>query len=338
MKNNIKKIFALLIVVSMALSLAACGNSEPAEREFVVSDELVEAAFIDLSTEAVVNIFDEAAALGGEPALSTMLMPVASGTKTSGGNKAEIDYSNTNLGYVMVRYTQSTTQRLKVQITGPSGVTYTYDLASDNEFDTFPLSDGNGKYKIVVYKNISGTSYSTVHSFSTEVVLDNEFAPFLLPNQYVDYNENSLCVAKARELVAGKTETLDMVKAIYNYVVSNYSYDTYKAATVESGYLPVLDDIYNEKKGICFDYAALATAMLRSIDIPTKLVIGYSGTQYHAWINVYSEESGWMTGVIFFDGETWKLMDPTFASSGRQSASIMSYISNASNYSAKYSY
>lgn len=53
------------------------------------------------------------------------------------------------------------------------------------------------------------------------------------------------------------------------------------------------------------------TAMLRSQDIPTKLVVGYTGNLYHAWINVYLEGQGWVDNIIYFDGTSWKLMDPT---------------------------
>ncbi len=78
--------------------------------------------------------------------------------------------------------------------------------------------------------------------------------------------------------------------------------------------------------------------MLRSQDIPTKLVVGYSGNLYHAWISVYLEGQGWVDDVIYFDGTSWKLMDPTFASSSGQSKEIMQYIGDGSNYRAKYSY
>ena len=98
------------------------------------------------------------------------------------------------------------------------------------------------------------------------------------------------------------------------------------------------EDLLAQKKGICFDYAALMTAMLRSQDIPTKLVVGYTGNLYHAWINVYLEGQGWVDNIIYFDGNSWKLMDPTFASSSGQSQEIMQYIGNGSNYRAKYSY
>lgn len=126
--------------------------------------------------------------------------------------------------------------------------------------------------------------------------------------------------------------------AIYDWVVDNISYDYNLAATVSSGYLPNVDNILATKKGICFDYAALMTSMLRMENVPTKLVVGYSGSVYHAWISVYTRESGWIDNVIYFDGNTWKLMDPTFASNGKRSSEIMAYIGNGSNYRQRFSY
>ena len=125
---------------------------------------------------------------------------------------------------------------------------------------------------------------------------------------------------------------------VYDYVVTNLTYDRQKAATVQSGYLPVLDTVLAEKKGICFDYASLMTGMLRSQGVPCKLVVGYAGTAYHAWINVWSEETGWIDGAIYFDGTSWQRMDPTFASTGKQSAKIMAYIGDGKNYTVKYIY
>ena len=223
-------------------------------------------------------------------------------------------------------------------MTGPSGVKYTYDLNSSGDYEVFPLSDGSGKYSVGVYQNVSGTKYATLYTVSMDVALKDEYAPFLLPNQYVNYNSQSKVVAKAAELTAGKATVLQKIDAVYSYVIKNITYDKEKAQTVQSGYLPDVDAILASGKGICFDYAAVMTAMLRSQGIPTKLVIGYAGTAYHAWINTWSEESGWIEGVIFFDGTTWKLMDPTFASSGNSSDAIMKYIGDGTNYSAKYLY
>ena len=196
----------------------------------------------------------------------------------------------------------------------------------------------NYRRRLYFGKNISGTKYSTVLGASLSAKLADEFAPFLRPNQYVNYTEDSTAVAKGAELTAGIEDNLEKVAAVYDYVVKNLTYDRKKAQTVKSGYLPDIDKVLEEKKGICFDYAALMAAMLRSQEVPVKLVVGYTGTVYHAWLNVWSEESGWVDGMIYFDGADWKLMDPTFASSGKQSESIMKYINNPSNYTAKYLY
>ena len=154
----------------------------------------------------------------------------------------------------------------------------------------------------------------------------------------MDYANAPKAVAKAAELAGNETDPLKLVEIIYDYVVTNLTYDKKLAATVKSGYLPVLDNVLAKKTGICFDYASLMTGMLRSLGVPCKLVVGYAGSTYHAWINVWSEETGWVTGAIYFDGSAWQRMDPTFASSGNQSSSIMKYIGNGKNYNPMYLY
>ena len=175
-------------------------------------------------------------------------------------------------------------------------------------------------------------------SISQSVTLSDEFAPFLRPNQYVNYSAASDAVAVAAQLTRDMSEPLEKVGAVYDYVVKTLSYDAQKAMSVQSGYLPVLDDVLESKKGICFDYAALMTGMLRSQSVPCKLVVGFADNAYHAWISVWTEQGGWIDGVIFFDGSRWQRMDPTFASAANKSAEIMKYIGDGSHYTTKYLY
>ncbi len=259
-------------------------------------------------------------------------MPDASGTVTYSGGGATIDASNTSNGYLMVKYTGSN-QRIKVQIT--KGTTYTYDLNARNAFEVYPLTEGNGSYSIKVFENVSGNQYAQLLSQTISVSLSNEFAPFLYPNQYVNFNSGSAAVGVAAQLAAGK-DPLGVVDAVYKYVIANVSYDYGKAQTVQSGYLPNIDSTLASHTGICFDYAALMTAMLRSQDIPTKLVIGYTGNLYHAWVSVYIAGEGWIDNIIHFDGQKWSYMDPTFMSTGGESAK--QYVGTGSNYQEKYSY
>lgn len=330
--QRLTALFALVLAVALT---AGCGCSETSSTS-KKSEKKV--AYTNAAKVKKADIGSEMVALSSGPAVSTTLMPTPSGKLVKKSQNAVIDYSNTSDGYIMVKYTGSTSKKLKAQVFGPSGTTYTYDL-SGGIWATFPLSDGNGDYKVTVYRNISGTKYSIVLSTSFSVSLRDEFAPFLRPNQYVNYSTNAQkTIAKAKVLCSGKAAPLDKVDAVYNFVVKTLTYDKREAASVKSGYLPVLDKVLAKKSGICFDYAALMTAMLRSQEVPCKLVIGYAGTAYHAWISVYSPKSGWIDAAIYFDGDTWKRMDPTFASSGKRSKSIMKYIGNNSNYTAKYLY
>ncbi|MCI2058987.1 MAG: transglutaminase-like domain-containing protein [Oscillibacter sp.] len=329
--KRLMKCAAVLALALVLLLPAGCG-----QREQTPAAEI--SAYTDAVTLKELELEAEAVPLAAAPAVSTTLMPEASGTLTKKNDKAVIDYSNTEDGYVMVSYTASTAKKLKAQVKGPSGTTYTYDIHAGGGWTTFPLSDGSGAYKVTVYENTSGSQYATVLSLEFTVTLRDEFAPFLRPNQYVNYAAAPNTRAKAAALCKGLSDPLDKVKAVYQFVVTNLTYDHQKAASVQSGYLPVLDTVLAEKTGICFDYASLMTAMLRAQGVPCKLVVGYAGTAYHAWINVWSADKGWITAAIYFDGDTWQRMDPTFASSAKQSKTIMKYIGDGSHYSAKYIY
>ena len=261
----------------------------------------------------------------------------ASGIREQRAEKAVIDYSHTEDGYVMVQYTTQSSHRIKTQVKGPSGTAYTYNVTPEM-WEVFPLSDGNGSYQVTIYENVTENKYAAVTGVSFEVKLRDEFAPFLLPNQYVNYGTARKTVLRAAELAGNEADPLKKVELVYSFVVGELAYDAEKAAVVKSGYLPVLDRVLEEKKGICFDYAALMAGMLRSQGVPCKLVVGYSGNAYHAWISVWSEDTGWVDGAIFFDGTTWQRMDPTFASSGKKSDSIMAYIGDGKNYTEKYLY
>ncbi len=338
-KKSIRTSTAVLL--ASAVLYGCAGNSAPAgtghsaEMQETSASEAAETLGVEDSAETLAVIEDEAVPLYQKPAGSDVRTPVASGSVTYGNGRATIDASNTSNGYVMIKYTGGQS-RIKIQIA--KSTTYTYDLNARNTYEVFPFTEGNGTYSIKIFENVSGNQYAQVMSQNISVSLADEFAPFLTPNQYVNFSNGSAAVNKGAELAASAADEIGVVTNVYNYVINNITYDTAKAASVQSGYLPNVDQVLAQKTGICFDYAALMTAMLRSQDIPTKLVIGYSGGLYHAWVNVYIDNIGWGDNFIYFDGHNWALMDPTFASSGGQSESIKQYIGNGSNYQAKYTY
>jgi hypothetical protein len=324
-------VFSLVLVMATLPFLAGCSTGGSAGESGSTGIEGEEPNLVTADIE------DQEVPLANQPAVNKFLIPTAPGITLYKGGNVQLDASNTKEGYLMVQYS-GTNPKIKVQITKAKGITYTYDLNARKAYEVFPLSEGDGAYTIKVFENISGTKYSQAFSKTVEVKLTNAFLPFLYPNQYVNFGTGSTTVAKGLEVTKGTEAQLKKVEKIYNYVVGNLTYDKEKAATVKSGYLPEVDRILAMKKGICFDYAAVMATMLRSQNIPAKLVVGYAGEAYHAWINVYTKETGWVDAMIYFDGDKWHLMDPTFASSAKKSKEIMKYIGDGKNYTSKYTY
>jgi transglutaminase-like putative cysteine protease len=129
---------------------------------------------------------------------------------------------------------------------------------------------------------------------------------------------------------------LDVITHVYDYVCAHIKYDKHKAETVKSGYLPDPDETLATGKGICFDYASLTAAMLRSQGIPVKVIFGHVSPDnlYHAWNMFYTEEEGWVTVEFKVDRKTWSRIDLTFSANGAN----QKFIGDGGNYADVYEY
>ncbi len=327
-----KRISLYTAIGLIAMSLCSCGETDVTPTR-IQSDTTAVSSQPEAASEASTAPREK----GSRDNTSVCLVPEAPGTDVYENEYAHLDASNTSEGYLVIRYTGDS-GKVKLQITGPTSITYTYNLTTGNPTDeVFPLQYGNGEYLINVYENIEGTQYTTVFSQMLNVSLSNEFGPFLYPNQYCTFASENQAVHKAQELASVCNNDLEVVSEIYNFMITNIKYDYEEAETVQSGYIPDVDEVLATKKGICLDYSALMCSMLRSQRIPTRMEIGYAGTAYHAWISTYITDIGWVNGMIEFDGKEWSLMDPTFASNTEEK-SLKDFIGDGKNYSVKYIY
>ena len=279
--------------------------------------------------------FPEPEPQGGRETATNFLEPAAPGEAVAGNEFAALDYSNTDQGYIQVRY-DGPAQRARVQILDPEGITYSYTL-KPGSLEVLPLTSGAGHYSVTILENAFDNIYAVACTVELDAEVADEFLPYLYPNQYVWYTSGSRACALGRELSEISSDDLTYVQRVYEYVTENIVYDHELAADIPVDYLPDVDRTIETGKGICLDYAALMTALLRSQGIPTKLVVGWSGTQYHAWISVYLKETGWVDGAIFFDGLNWSRLDPTLAA-GNRGTSIKDYVNNNSNYKERFFY
>ena len=137
----------------------------------------------------------------GPPRDSTpkVLTPSADGVTVYQNDFASIDASNTSQGYVMVKY-NGTNEKVKLQITCPDQSCYTYLISDRGAYDTFPLTAGNGSYALQVLENVAGDTYTVSLAQSINVSIEDEFLPFLYPNQYVNFHTDSKAVSKGSDL------------------------------------------------------------------------------------------------------------------------------------------
>lgn len=336
------KILHTLSVIVLSFILTGCGDTSSPQASISEAASAISSTSSVDNSEAQNETTDSKSAVpdtssdakGSRDNTPQCLVPAADGTATDGNELVALDLSHMDCGYFMAQYL-GTNNKVKMQVTGPNDVTYTYNLGTN--FEVFPFAAGNGSYTIGIHENITGTQYATIFSNTIDVTIADEFSPYLYPNQYVNFNSDSQVVALAGELAYPANDDLTVVTNVYNYIISNVTYDYDKATTVESGYIPVVDELLTTKKGICFDFASAMASMLRSQRIPTRLEIGYAGEAYHAWISTYLDEKGWVNGIIEFDGQSWKLMDPTFAASSSEE-NLKDFIGDGTNYVTKYIY
>ena len=326
--------FALALMGALALAGCSGGSSAGAGANAGDSGGTTSSVGAGDASGGNVALADEGETSGPEwSAPSTIVLSPYNPDGLEGTPEAGVDTSSLSQGYVCA--VGQSDSRLKFQV-ACGDAAYNYDLPQDGTPIVCPINMGDGAYTFRVMQNTSGDKYVELFSTSAQVTLDTEFEPFIRPSFYCSYDTSSAAVKKASELAAGAANEGDVLRAVYSYIVNNVAYDNDKAAELatQTGYVPNPDETLASGKGICFDYASLAGAMLRSLGVPTKIITGYVSPDgiYHAWNMVYIDGS-WHTVEISVDPDTWTRVDLTFAASG-----ALDTVGDGSAYEDRYVY
>ncbi|GAA0075750.1 hypothetical protein UT300005_01280 [Clostridium sp. CTA-5] len=180
----------------------------------------------------------------------------------------------------------------------------------------------NNHFKINIFNDIE--SFNKIENIidknKTEII-NNGLIQDIASNKIIYYNgvtledgvkSNNSIDEKAKKIIASGTTDREKAKKLYSWIGSNITYDYDKANKVlnaqdvkNSGAISA----YQEKSGICFDYACLYVAMSRAVGLNVRLITGeaYNGENYvsHAWNEVYLR-----------DENKWIKVDPTFYNAG----------------------
>ncbi len=244
----------------------------------------------------------------------------------NGEGEFDLQESYSKQGIVDLFYNAGTNKKVKLVIS-LGRERYTYDINDDTKYIYFPLQMGNGKYEIEIFENVKEDKYKKVYKKKAYYEIADDRLVYLNTIQIVNWQGDQTAVQVAEELIrnekirryeeindqpfdeadleAIELTDLEKIETIYLYVVQNIRYDYSKPGRLTSDYIPDIEDVFNEKEGICYDYSAILASMLRSLNIPTKLIKGYTTatSAFHAWNEVYVE-----------DENRWIIVDTTYDS------------------------
>ncbi|MDL2224909.1 transglutaminase domain-containing protein [Eubacteriales bacterium OttesenSCG-928-M02] len=283
-----------------------------------------------------------------------VLLPTAStGTDVFENEYVRLDYGNRAKGYVIATYKGSDPAGKKLQIAKWSDSTNEYSESVGYSLDCLPgedvvvaLTQGNGKYYIRLYERDEENHVVTLGGKEVSVTLEDAFLPFLYPSKMVHFAAEDEAIALSKKLAddAGAKNEYDVAVAIYKYVIRNIGYDKNRKA--EQGgtlkwYYVDIDKVVAERKGICYDYAVLTTAMLRAQGIPTRMIIGRvneNSEVTHAWIEIWSETTQTWNNVLRLRAGEYTLNDPTHAAAGTSATELVDRIGDGEHYFQLYVY
>jgi transglutaminase-like putative cysteine protease len=119
--------------------------------------------------------------------------------------------------------------------------------------------------------------------------LPDDALVFTLPSRYV---ESDLLLDPAWELFGQTPPTWERVQAICDWVHENVRFEM-----GSSGPTTTALDIYNQRAGVCRDFALLSVAFCRALNIPARYTFGYLpdiaveppdvAMDFHTWFEAY---------------------------------------------------
>ena len=128
-----------------------------------------------------------------------------------------------------------------------------------------------------------------------------------------DNGSNPRTTQLAREMRAAAASDVDFIDAVLQKLHEEEYYYTLEPPPLGSN--PVDRFLFDTRRGFCEHYASAFSVMMRSVNIPTRIVLGYHGGELNPMgghlIVRQSDAHAWTE--VWIDGIGWRRVDPTAA-------------------------
>jgi len=169
------------------------------------------------------------------------------------------------------------------------------------EYWSLPIQD-------VIRDRVSYTAWSKVVSPSaSQLETDEGETPLNVNFQYLQLPPLDPKMKKlAQKITSDKTSRYQKAISVQNYLLENFTYSL--EPPNEPPEDPLGDFLFKSKKGWCEHFATAMAILLRTVDVPTRVVTGFQRGEWnkvdfyyqvrqsdaHSWVEVYFPENGWV--------------------------------------------
>ena len=236
----------------------------------------------------------------------------------------------------------TTPYNTEVKLTGDYNDNYLPVYYAPDRLDN--VGDGwrydNGK-SVIVSDRRSGDFTYTVHGNEPTPSVEELESSQQLSNEQANRLPDRVTIVPAdlpkkvsdtaKQITRDRNSPYEKAKAINDYFTDGTHGFEYSETTIDGNSGSKLVDFLTNKHGFCEQYAAAMAVMLRVLDIPSRVVIGYTpGIQSdNQWTVTNHDAHAWVEA--YFAGVGWTYFDPTPLSDGRTVAPAYAPRPQASN-------
>jgi transglutaminase-like putative cysteine protease len=145
---------------------------------------------------------------------------------------------------------------------------------------------------------VAEPAYGNAFEQAVEALPDDTLV-YLLASRYC---ETELLAPIAWQLFGTGPQGWARVQAICDYVHQHIEFDYQAARPTKTAY-----EVHQERRGVCRDYAHLAIALCRALNIPARYCTGYLGDIGIPPVRAPMDFAGWFEAYL---GGAWHTFDP----------------------------